>query len=79
MVRELQELKIELMVSIWPTVDKKSENFQEMVERGYLIRVDRGVRTGLDFESETVHIDATNPEAREYLCTWLLPLRCGCQ
>ncbi|KAH7010082.1 glycosyl hydrolases family 31-domain-containing protein [Ilyonectria destructans] len=67
MVKELKEMKVELMVSIWPTVDKKSENYQHMLEHGYLIRTDRGVRTGLDFEGETIHIDATNPEARQYL------------
>jgi alpha-D-xyloside xylohydrolase len=46
MVRELREMDIELMVSIWPTVDKKAENFAEMREKGYLIRTDRGVRSG---------------------------------
>jgi alpha-D-xyloside xylohydrolase len=67
MVQELREMNIELMVSIWPTVDKKSENFEEMRENGLLIRVDRGVRTCLDVEGETVHFDATNPKAREYV------------
>ncbi|CAG8207670.1 unnamed protein product [Penicillium salamii] len=67
MVKELKEMHIELMVSIWPTVDKKSENYEEMREKGLLIRVDRGIRTGLDFEGETVHFDATNPKAREYV------------
>lgn len=67
MVKELKDLDIELMVSIWPTVDKKSENFKEMLEQGHLIRVDRGVRTGLDFEGETIHFDATSPDARAYI------------
>lgn len=67
MIRELEEMEVELMVSIWPTVDKRSENYTEMVERGYLIRVDRGVRTALDFQGDTVHFDATNPGAREYV------------
>ncbi|KAF2183545.1 glycoside hydrolase family 31 protein [Zopfia rhizophila CBS 207.26] len=67
MVRELKEMNIELMVSIWPTVDKKSENFQTMLENGYLIRVERGVRTALDFEGETIHFDATNPASRKYV------------
>ncbi|KAM3075838.1 hypothetical protein ACMFMG_007962 [Clarireedia jacksonii] len=67
MVKELTEMGIELMVSIWPTVDKKSENYQEMLERGYLIRTDRGIRTAMDFEGETIHYDATNPKARQYL------------
>ena len=34
MVRELKEMGIELMVSIWPTVDKTSENYQEMLRKG---------------------------------------------
>lgn len=67
MVRELEEMNIELMVSIWPTVDKKSENFQEMLEHGLLIRTDRGIRSALDFEGETIHFDATNPRARKYV------------
>ena len=30
MIRELKEMGIELMVSIWPTVDRASENYEEM-------------------------------------------------
>lgn len=67
MVRELKEMGVELMVSIWPTVDKESENFGEMLEKGYLIRTERGVRVGLDFEGATIHCDVTNPEARKFL------------
>jgi alpha-D-xyloside xylohydrolase len=67
MVKELKDMGIELMVSIWPTVDKKSENYHEMLEKGYLIRTDRGVRVGLDFQGTTTHIDVTNPAARTYL------------
>ena len=48
MVRELKDMGIELMVSIWPTVDKASENYEEMLEKGYLIRTERGLRVGLD-------------------------------
>ncbi|KAG9518478.1 glycoside hydrolase family 31 protein, partial [Aureobasidium melanogenum] len=67
MVRELKEMNIELMVSIWPTVDRRSENYQEMVEKGLLIRCDRGTRISLDFEGNTVHFDATNPQSRAYV------------
>ncbi|KAH6843297.1 glycoside hydrolase family 31 protein [Chaetomium sp. MPI-CAGE-AT-0009] len=67
MVKELEEMNVELMVSIWPTVDKRSENWEEMVERGLLIRTDRGMRIVMDFQGETVHFDATNPEARKYV------------
>ena len=67
MVRELKEMGIELMVSIWPTVDRASENFQEMLENGYLIRAERGYRLAMDFMGNTIHFDATNPAAREYI------------
>ena len=67
MVKELKEMGIELMVSVWPTVDKTGENYQEMLEKGYLIRTERGLRVSMDFEGYTVHVDATNPEARKYL------------
>lgn len=67
MIKELQELGTELMVSIWPTVDRESENYEEMLEKGYLIRTERGFRVGLNFEGATIHYDATNPGARQYL------------
>ena len=67
MIEELKTLGIELMVSIWPTVDYRSENFQEMKEKGYLIRTERGFRMSMDYMGNTVHYDATNPGARAYL------------
>lgn len=67
MVQELKDMGIELMVSIWPTVDKTCENYDEMLEKGYLIRTERGFRVGLDFQGATIHYDATNPEARDYV------------
>lgn len=67
MVRELKEMGVELMVSVWPTVDKKSENYEEMLRKGYLVRTERGIRTTMDFLGETVFFDATNPAAREYV------------
>jgi alpha-D-xyloside xylohydrolase len=55
------------MVSIWPTVDYRSENFQEMREHGLLVRTERGLRTNFDFEGQTVYVDTTKPEARQFL------------
>ena len=40
---------------------------EEMKEKGYLIRTDRGFRIVMDFQGNTVHYDATNPAAREYV------------
>lgn len=67
MVQELKELGIELMVSIWPSVDKQSENYQEMLQKGYLVRTEKGVRITFDFLGNTVYLDPTNPKAREYV------------
>lgn len=55
------------MVSIWPTVEPDSENWDEMTERGLLIRSERGFRAAMDFQANTVHFDATNPAARQYV------------
>lgn len=67
MIKELKDMGIELMVSIWPTVDKRSENYKEMLDKGYLVRTDRGVRTTMEFMGDTVFFDATNPGARDFV------------
>lgn len=67
MIKELKEMGIELMISIWPTVDYRSENFNIMREKGYLIRTERGIRISMDYKGNTVHYDATNPKAREFV------------
>ena len=67
MVKELKEMGIELMVSVWPTVDKTSENYAEMLEKGYLVNTERGVRSTMQFLGDTVFFDATNPGARDYV------------
>ena len=67
MADELHAMGIEPVVSIWPTVDHQSENFDEMVEKGYLINTNRGVRMSMDFQGNTIHFDATHPKAREYV------------
>ncbi|MCH5353920.1 MAG: DUF4968 domain-containing protein [Acutalibacter sp.] len=67
MIRELKEMGVELMVSVWPTVDHKSKNYREMRERGLLINVERGYPVGLHCIDDTLHFDATNPEARDFV------------
>ncbi len=67
MARELNEMGIELMVSVWPLVALDSENFAEMREKGYLVRTERGVNVNLPFGGDSVFYDPTNPEARGYV------------
>ncbi|MCR2023263.1 DUF4968 domain-containing protein, partial [Blautia pseudococcoides] len=65
MVRELKEMGIELMVSIWPTVDAESDNYEEMTELGYLTRSEYGKRIGQ--LGDACIIDVTNPDGRNYV------------
>lgn len=67
MCKELEEMGIKLMVSIWPTVDYRSENFAEMLEKGYLVQVEHGVRVTMLCYGQEVFYDATNPEARAFV------------
>jgi alpha-D-xyloside xylohydrolase len=67
MVRELKEMGIELMVSVWPTVDRRSENWNEMLEKGYLVSTERGLRTTMGFAGNNVFYDPTNADARSYV------------
>lgn len=67
MVEELEGMGVKLLVSIWPTVDRHSENFATMLERGYLIRVDTGVKVAMEFMGDTLHADFTCPDARKYV------------
>lgn len=67
MVDELRSMGIELMVSVWPTVDPRSENYAEMKQRGYLVRTDKGVRAQHICLGATVYYDATNPGAQKYV------------
>ncbi|RSL69299.1 hypothetical protein CEP53_002314 [Fusarium sp. AF-6] len=67
MVAELKALNIELMVSIWPTVEKGSENYDDMLRKGLLIRQDRGIRAAMEGRGYAIHYDATNPEARQFV------------
>ncbi|WP_438448450.1 glycoside hydrolase family 31 protein [Gorillibacterium sp. sgz5001074] len=67
MVKELKAMGIELMVSVWPTVQTESMNYSEMLEKGFLVKCDRGVRTQFQFLGQNAIFDATHPEARKYL------------
>ncbi|PJM74593.1 TIM-barrel domain-containing protein [Bifidobacterium simiarum] len=67
MVRELESMGIKLMVSIWPTVDVNSENWDEMESKGYLVSTDRGTPTLMNFMGNESYFDAFNPGARAFV------------
>ena len=67
MVDELKSMGIELMVSIWPTVDVNSENYEEMKELGLLVRSERANAVQMQFMGNEYLFDAFNPESRQYV------------
>lgn len=67
MVDELHSMGIKVIVSVWPSVDRRSENFGPMLERGLLMRTERGALQTYDYQGDCVEIDAFNPEARKYI------------
>lgn len=67
MVQELKEMVIELMVSIWPTVDTRSENYEYMKNHNYLLRAERGLDVFFMFYGAETYVDTTHPGARKHL------------
>ncbi len=67
MVDELRSMGVELMVSIWPTVDNRTENYKIMKSKGYLVQTERGVPVNMTFLGNTTFFDATHPGARRYV------------
>lgn len=67
MVKELKDMGMELMVSIWPTVDWRSENYEEMKQQGLLVKINNGIDVQMNFHGNNVFMDATNPRTRAYV------------
>lgn len=67
MVDELKSMGIETVVSVWPTVDERSENYGEMNDRGYLVTPDRGLSYHMSWMGNTVFYDVTNPGAQKFV------------
>jgi alpha-D-xyloside xylohydrolase len=74
MTRELGELGVELMVSVWPSVNRNHPVFNEMADRGLLVQTEHGVQTHMPLPDTTpegtsfiTYYDATNPEARAFV------------
>ena len=65
MIRELDELGIQLMVSVWPQVDLESENYAEFRRDNLLVRAERGLDIHMAFGGMSAFIDVTNPRTRE--------------
>lgn len=67
MVDQLHEMGIKVMVSVWPSVDRKSVHFDEMFEKGLIVQTERGTMQTYDFNGDCVVFDALNPQARAFV------------
>lgn len=67
MVDELHSMGIKVIVSIWPSVDRRSENFGPMLDQGLLMQTERGALQTYDYQGDCVEIDPFNPRTREYV------------
>jgi alpha-D-xyloside xylohydrolase len=73
LIRDLTDMGVETMVSIWPTIGLNAETWKEMREAGMILRTERGIPAvnmfpdkdpyGLHF---LTYYDAFNPDARDY-------------
>lgn len=67
MIKEIQDMGIQVMVSIWPQVDWRSENYEEMKQQGLLVKSNSGIDVQMIFHGNNVFMDATNPRTRAYV------------
>ena len=67
MVRELDNMGVKLMVSVWPTVERESVNYLAMQQGGLMVTDRAGVPLRMDTDSPQRYIDPTNAEARAFI------------
>lgn len=67
MCRELKEMGIQPIVSIWPTINPKSENYLEMSEGNMLVRTENGQYGTFDFYGQQTFIDPMNPKTAAFV------------
>ena len=65
MIRELDSLGIKLLISVWPTLAEKSENYTEFRRNNFTIRPELGNDIFLKVNDDLTFVDVTYPEARK--------------
>lgn len=67
MTDELHEMGTKLVVSVWPTVNERSENYYYMLDNNMLIKTKNGSNRVFDFYGPQAEIDVTNLKTREFV------------
>ena len=67
MVDEIHAEGTKVMVSVWPSVDKRSENYYEMDQKGLLSTTDIGSIQTYDYQGDCGTVDFFNPEAQKFI------------
>ena len=67
MCDELYSLGIRPVVSIWPTINPASHNWNAMNDENMLVRTENGQYGAFEFYGQQTFIDPTNPRTREYV------------
>lgn len=65
--KELTELEIKPVVSVWPTINPNSENYRHMDDRNMLVRTQKGLYGVFQFHGHQTYIDPTNPRTRDFV------------
>lgn len=67
MADELHNMNTKLIVSVWPTINEKSENYHHMLDQNMLMRTVHGSDRVFNFYGWQAEIDVTNPDTREFV------------
>ncbi len=67
MCEELKKMHIEPVVSIWPTINPKSRNYEYMNEQNMLVRTENGQYGSFEFYGQQAFVDMTNPDTRSFV------------
>lgn len=67
MADELHQMGTKLIVSMWPTINENSENFDYMQKNNMLIKTADGTNKVFNFYGPQAEIDVTNPATREFV------------
>ena len=67
MTEELHQMGTKLVVSVWPTINERSENYWHMVDHNMLMRTVHGSDRVFNFYGWQAEIDATNPDTRAFV------------